>query len=128
MTKNTPWTRPQSFVRLAAVAASIVISGYAEAGSQPIPVSETVSTVGIDVNTPRGASKLYVRLKAASRRVCGDSRVGMEVPPISCSEDALGNAVRSANLPQLTLVYLRWHSIQTAQAFGVRIPALVAKR
>jgi UrcA family protein len=128
MNTNTPRLSARSFVRLAAVVASIAVSGYAEAGNQTVQVSETVSAVGIDVNTPKGARELYLRLKAASERVCTDHRVGLQPAPAGCVEDALGNAIRSVNGPQLTLVYLRSHSIQAAQAYGMRIPILVAQK
>ena len=128
MNTNAPRISAQSLARLAAVVASIALSGHAVAGDQPVRVSETVSAVGIDVNTPEGASKLYMRLKAASRRVCTDSRLGLEMPQVGCSEDALGNAIRSANRPQLTMVYLRSHTIQTAEAHGISIPILMADK
>ena len=128
MNTNAPCSSAQSFIRLAAVVASIALSGYAEADNQTVRVSETVSVVGIDLNTPEGARKVYMRLKAASRSVCGDSRLGLEMPHVGCDEDALGNAIRSANRPQLTMVYLRSHSIQTAEAHGIRIPLLVAEK
>jgi UrcA family protein len=128
MNTNAPCISARSFARLAAVVASIALSGYAEAGDQTVSVSETVSTVGIDLNTPEGARKAYIRLKIASRRVCGDSRLGLELPQVGCAEDALGNAIRSVNRPQLTMVYLRSHSIQTAEAHGIRIPILVADK
>ena len=128
MNTNAPFSSARSIVRLAAVVASIALSGYAEADSQSVNVSETVSAVGLDVNTPEGARKLYVRMKIASRRVCGDSRLGLEMPQVGCAEDALGNAIRSANRPQLTMVYLRSHTIQTAEAHGIRVPILVADK
>ena len=128
MNTNAPCISARSFVRLAAVVASIALSAYAEAGDQTVNVSETVSAVGIDLNTPEGARKLYMHLRAASRRVCGDSRLGLEAPRGGCAEDALGNAIRSVNRPQLTMVYLRSHSIQTAEAHGIGIPILVANK
>jgi UrcA family protein len=128
MNTHSPRIGRPSLVGRAAAVAAIVLSVSAAAGNQTMHVSEKVSTVGVNVNTPEGARKLYVRLKAASRRVCGDTRVGLEVPQASCSDDALGNAIRSANLPQLTMVYLRWHSVQTAQQHGIRIPLLVADK
>ena len=128
MNTNTSRLGARFFVRLAAVVASIAVSGYAEAGDQTVQVSKTVSAVGIDVNTPEGARELYVRLKAASQRVCSDRRLGLKLPEVGCAEDALGNAIRSVNRSQLTLVYLRSHSIQTAEAYGIRIPILVAAK
>ena len=128
MNTNAPRQSTRSFVRLAAVVACIAVSGYAAASDQTVQVSETVRMVGIDVNTPKGARDLYVRLKAASERVCTDHRVGLVSPPIRCVEDALGNGIRSVNAPQLTLVYLQSHGIRTAQAYGMRIPTLVAQK
>ena len=128
MNTNARRLNARSLVRLAAVVASIAVSGYAHAGNQTFQVSKTVSAVGVDVNTPEGARELYLRLKAASQYVCTDHRVGLEPPPVRCVEDALGNAIRSVDGPQLTLVYLRSHSIHTAQAYGMRIPIMVAAK
>jgi UrcA family protein len=128
MNTNASRVSAQSFIRLAAVLACVTLSGYAEAGDQTVNISQTVSAVGIDVNTPDGARKLYGRLESASRSVCSDHRTGVEPPQAGCADDALGNAIRSANRSQLTRVYLQSHSVQTAQAYGIRIPMLAANK
>ena len=75
------------------------------------------------------AVKLQARRRPLGRIANrGDSRLGLEQPRGGCAEDALGNAIRSVNRPQLTMVYLRSHNIQTAEAHGIRIPILVADK
>jgi len=128
MNTNAPYITPQFFLRLATIVVSLVLSGYAEAGDRPVQVSEAVSTIGLNLNTPEGARELYMRLKAASRRVCRDPRAIVEAASSRCADDALGRAVGSANRPQLTLIYLRYHSIQVAENHGIRIPFMVADR
>src|ERR1700722_4615279 len=48
--------------------------------------------------------------------------------PQGCYEKALGNAVRSANLPLLTLVYLATHTLQEAAAGGIGVPEMIAAK
>jgi hypothetical protein len=55
-------------------------------------------------------------------RIC-DTRVANVS---GCCEKAVGDAVRSANLPQLTLAYLRTHTPQEAAAHG--IPVVLAAK
>lgn len=116
---------------MAAVAACIALSGYAEAGDQTITVRQAVSTVGVDLNTLEGARKVYRQLQSAARDVCSNTKRLDLLPqlfPASCYEDALGNAIRSANSPQLTMVYLRSHSLDSAEAHGINLPATVVAR
>lgn len=108
--------------------AACVLSAPALADDGPIVVTKVVNARDVDVNTREGALKLYGRLTSAARRVCGDIRVGLALPTYApaCYEDALGNAVRSANRAQLTRVYLKTHTLEVAQTHGIAIPVLVA--
>ena len=45
-----------------------------------------------------------------------------------CYEKALGSAVRSANSPLLTQVYLQTHTPQEATALGIDVPVQVAAK
>ena len=130
MNTHTARIRAQSFVRFAALAACVALSAYAQAGDRMVTVAEAVSTVGIDLATPEGARTLYVRLKRAARSVCGPNQLGLEAPanPMACYEDSLGEAIRSVNQPQLTMVYLQSHSIETAEAHRISVPTLVASK
>ena len=40
-----------------------------------------------------------------------------------CYEKALADAIRSANLPLLTQVYLETHTLREAAAHGIDVPA-----
>jgi UrcA family protein len=109
--------------------AACVLSAPALADGEPIVVTKVVNARDLDVNTSEGALKLYDRLTSAARHVCGtDPRVGLAPPiyPRACYEDALANAVRSANRAQLTRVYLTTHTLEVAQTYGIDIPVLVA--
>ena len=106
-----------------------VLSAPAPADGGPIVGTKVVNARNLDVNTREGALKLYTRMKYAASMVCGsDYRVGLAPPNYSpaCYEDALGNAVRSANRAQLTRVYLATHTVEVAQTYGIGIPVLVA--
>ncbi len=45
-----------------------------------------------------------------------------------CYEKALGNAVRSANMPLLTQVYLETHTLREAAARGIDVPVQMAAK
>ena len=48
---------------------------------------------------------------------------------VDCEEAALGETVRSANLPQLTVAYLGVHTLQQAATHGIEVPgALIASK
>jgi UrcA family protein len=101
----------------------------AQASDREVTVAVSVRTAGLDLSQPAVAQKLYTRLANAAYLVCGSGkRVGLKpVDDVSgCCEKAVGDAVRSANLPQLTLAYLRTHTLQEAAAHG--IPVAVAAK
>jgi UrcA family protein len=119
-------------VCFAAVAACAVLSGpAAQANDHVFTIRLPVVTAGLDLRQPADARELYGRLKEAAGIVCGSgNRVGLE--PVadfkSCYEKALGNAIRSVHRPQLTMAYLRTHTLQDAATLGIDIPTLVAAK
>jgi UrcA family protein len=116
---------------LAALAACIVLSVPASADGPEVTVKISVSRAGLDVGQLTGAQKLYWRLQHAARFVCtrGD-RVALEPPPNpeACREKALAEAIRSANLPRLTQIYLATHSLRQGAALGIEVPAMIAAK
>jgi UrcA family protein len=128
---NTNASIAKAFLCVAGAAACALLSGPIQAGEQIVTIKESVSLAGIDASQPADARKLYSRVQKAAHIVCGPSnRVGLRsVDNIgACYEKALGDAVRSANLPQLTMVYLHTHSPEVAAARGIGIPVLVAAK
>ena len=131
MNTNASIVRAKAFLCIAAAVACALLSGPIQAEEQIVTIKESVSSAGIDANQPADARKLYSRLQKAAHIVCGPgNRLGLRAVPNleSCYEKALGDAVRSGNLPQLTMVYLRTHSPEVAAARGIRVPVLVAAK
>jgi UrcA family protein len=90
-----------------------------------------VSTQGLDLRQPPGAHEFYTRLQRAARVVCTHgNRVDLEPSPDpeGCYEKALGDAIRSANVPLLTQVYLATHTLREAPARGIDVPAQIAAK
>jgi len=113
-----------------AIAACALLSTPIQANEQTVDVSSAVTTAGLDVSQPAGAQKLYFRLLHAANLVCGHGlRVGLE--PVqnisSCIESTVAAAVRSANLPQLTMVYQKARAVQAAN-HGIEFPAIIAAK
>jgi UrcA family protein len=131
MNNNAPVFGAKIVLCIAAASACALLSGPIQAEEQIVTVKQTVSTAGVDPSQPADARELYGRLQTAAHIVCGSgNRVGLR--PVdnigACYEKALANAVRSANLPQLTTVYLRTHAPQDAAARGINVPALMAAK
>jgi len=131
MSTNSPSHNTVSFIVIAALAACAALAGPAQAGNREVTVRLAVSTAGLDLRQPAGARELYGRIQIAARVVCGSgNRVGLE--PVtdfgSCTEQALGDAIRSVNISQLTMVYLRMHTLQDASTRGIHVPAQVAAK
>ena len=116
--------RPRSVLGAAAVACTL-FAGNVTAKDRTITVAIHVSTQGLDLRQPAGARQFYTRLQRAARVVCthGD-RVGLEPSPDpeGCYEKALGDAIRSANVPLLTQAYLATHTLREAAARGIDVP------
>jgi len=115
----------------AAAVACTLLAGNVAAEGRPVTVAIHVSTQGLDLRQPAGAHEFYTRLQRAARVACthGD-RIDLEpLPdPQGCYEKALGDAIRSANVPQLTQVYLATHTVREAAARGIDVPAQIAAK
>jgi UrcA family protein len=115
----------------AAAVACTLFAGNVAADDRTVAVAIHVSTQGLDLKQPAGAHEFYTRLQRAARVVCthGD-RVGLEPSPDpeGCYEKALGDAIRSANVPLLTQVYLATHTLREAAARGIDVPAQIAAK
>ena len=91
----------------AVLVACTLFAGKVRAKDQEFTVAYRVTTQGLDLSQPVGAQELYSRLKHASQVVCTHGmRVDLEpvADESACYEKALGDAVRSVNLPLLTQV------------------------
>jgi UrcA family protein len=129
MNTNAPILRVvMPFICIAAVAACTDLSGP-QTRNQEVTIRSPVSTADLNLSGAAGARKLYGRLQAAARDICGD-RPGLQ--PVddfgSCYEKALGDAIRSVNLSQLTTVYLRTHTIGDAQTHCVDVTSRLAAK
>ena len=115
----------------AAVVACTLFAGEVAAEGRPVKVALQVSARGLDLNKPAGARELYSRLKNAAWIVCTRAnRAGLEPSPDpdACYELALGEAIRSANLPLLTQAYLETHLPRDAATYGIDVPVHVAAK
>jgi len=115
----------------AAIVACTFIAGSVAAKDQEFTVAYRVSTQGLDLSQPVGAHELYSRLMHAAQVVCTHGmRVDLKPVPDenACYEKALGDAIRSVNLPLLTLVYLETHTLRQAAARGIDVPVMIAAK
>jgi UrcA family protein len=113
----------------AAAVACTLLAGNVAASDHRITVAIHVSTQGLDLSQPAGAQQFYTRLQHAARVVCTHgNQVGLapSPDPEGCYEKALGDAIRSANVPLLTRVFLETHTLREAAARGIDVPAQVA--
>ncbi len=130
MNTNFSVLNAKAYICTAAVAACI-LSGPVQAKEHIVDVKLSVNTAGLDLKQPADARALYRRLQKVANIVCGHgNRVDLRAVPdfAACYERALGDAVRSANTPQLTIVYLKSHTLQDAATRGIEVPALVAAK
>jgi UrcA family protein len=119
------------FVLGATAIACTLFAGNVAAAGREVTVSIHVSTEGFDLSQPSGAQKFYERLKHAAEVACTHgNRVDLEpaADPAGCYEKALGGAIRSVNVPLLTLVYLETHTLWQAAALGIKVPAQIAAK
>jgi UrcA family protein len=111
------------------LAACGLLSAPVRAESHEVTVKISVSTADLDLRRPDGAREAYVRLYKAAYIACTHgARVDLQ-PPASfagCYEKALGDAIRSADVPRLTRLYLETHSLREAAAHGIVVPVQVA--
>ena len=129
MNTKAPVFSTNHFIGIALLAACGVLSAPVQAKSHEVTVKISVSTAGLDLSQPAGAREAYARLQKAAGIACTH---GMRVdlrPPASfagCYEKALGEAVRSAHRPQLTIVYLATHTLRDAATYGIEVPVQMA--
>ena len=115
----------------AALITCILFAGNVSAEGRPVTVALNVSTRGLDIETTAGARELYSRLKNAAWIACTRAnRTGLapSLVPNACSDNALGEAIRSAQVPLLVQAYLEKHSMGQAAAHGIYVPAQVAAK
>jgi UrcA family protein len=115
----------------AAAVACTLLAGNVAAKGHDVTVALHVSTQGLDLRQPAGAQKFYARIKHAAEVACTHGNRADLVPladPAGCYEKSLGEAIRSANLPLLTQVYLETHTLRQAAAHGIDVPAQVAAK
>ena len=111
--------------------AGALFAGNVAAQGHNVTVAIHVSTQGLDLHQPAGAQTFYARLQHAADVACTHgNRVDLApaLDPEGCYEKALGDAIRSANLPLLTQVYLVTHTLGEAAARGINVPAQIAAK
>jgi UrcA family protein len=118
----------QSLLGAAAVVCTL-FGGNVSAKDHSVTVAIAVSTQGLDLNQAADAQTFYTRLENAAWVACTrGNRVNLvPVDDVKgCYEKALGGAIRSANAPTLTQIYLATHTLQEAAARGIDVPAQMA--
>jgi len=126
MYTKTAVLRARSVLGAAAVACTLFAGSVAD---HEVIVAIHVSRQGLDLTQPAGAHQFYTRLRHAARVACTHgNRVDLAPAPDpeGCYEKALGDAIRSANVPLLARVYLETHTLREAAARGIDVPAQVA--
>jgi UrcA family protein len=128
MNPKTP-SMTARYVLGAAVVACTLYAGNVAAGNHEVTVAIHVSTQGLDLSQLAGTQEFYGRLKYAAYVACtrGD-RVGLApaADPKGCYEQSLADAIRSANAPLVTQIYLATHTLREALARGIVVPAAIA--
>jgi UrcA family protein len=115
----------------AAIVACILFAGAAAAKEHDVTVAYRVTTQGLDITQPAGAHQLYARLQHAAQVVCTHG-MRVDLKPLkdedACIENALADAVRSANKPLLTQAYLETHTLRQAAEHGIAVPMQLAAK
>jgi UrcA family protein len=130
MNIKTAVIRTHSTLGAVAIAGAL-FAGNAAAQGHDVTIAIHVSAQGLDLHQPAGAQKFYARLQHAADVACTHgNRVDLKPSsdPAGCYEKALGEAIRSANLPLLTQAYLETHTLRQAAAYGIQVPAPVAAK
>lgn len=121
----------RSIVGLAVVAGLLFASNAAAAADHNVAVVIHVSTGGLDLSRPTDARTFYARLKNAAWVACTRGN-RVDLLPVDdlkgCYESALGGAIRSANVPALTQIYLATHALEEAAGHGIKVPAQLAAK
>src|SRR5258708_22868080 len=131
MNIRAPILNAKAFTCVVALAACRLHSGQFTANERIVTLKVSVNTAGLDVSQPAGARQLYSRLQHAANVVCGNGmRVGLQTIGdfAGCVETAIGEAVPSAHLSQLTMLDLRTHTLQQATTHGIEVPVLTAAK
>jgi UrcA family protein len=131
MDTTSPVLNAKHFFCIAAVAACAILAAPVQARERIIRVQLSVSTAGLDLSQPAVAREVYGRLQRAARTVCGNE-LRLDAQPVTdlttCYERAIGGAIKSANRPQLTLVYMKTHTLQDAANRGIEVPVMVVAK
>jgi UrcA family protein len=126
-----PKTPVISAVLGAAAMACTVFAGSVAAQEHKVIVAIHLTTQGLDLSQPTDARTFYTRIKNAAWVACTRGN-RVDLLPVDdlkgCYEKALGGAIRSANVPTLTQIYLATHTLQEAAARGIDVPALIAAK
>ena len=115
----------------AAAVMCTLVAGKVSASDRDVTIAIQVNAHGLDLSQPAGAMELYQRIENAAYIACTRAdRVGLE--PASdergCHEKALGDAVRSVNVPLLTQAYLAKHTVREAMAHGIDLRTQLAAK
>lgn len=115
----------------AVIVASTLFAGAATAKEHDVTVAYRVTTQGLDLSQPAGAHQLYDRIQHAAQVVCTHG-MRVDLKPLkdedACIENSLAAAVRSANKPLLTQVYLETHTLRQAAEHGIDVAVQMAAR
>jgi UrcA family protein len=131
MNTNVAVVTAKAFICIPALTACAALSGPVQADGPVVAVKIPVSYSGLDLTQPTGAQELYRRLHEAAFIACTHgNRVDLQplADPAACYEKAIGDAVRSVKQPQLTVIYLKTHTLHEAATHGIEIPDLVAAK
>jgi UrcA family protein len=115
----------------AAAVMCTLVAGKVSAMDRDVTVAIQVNGQGLDLSQPLGAKELYRRIENAAYIACTRAdRVGLApaTDQFGCYEKALGDAVRSVNVPLLTQAYLATHTVREAMARGIDVPAQMAAK
>jgi len=115
----------------AATLACTFLAGTAAAKDHNVTVAIHVSTQGFDLTRTADAQTFYTRIENAAWIACTrGNRVNLlPVDDVNgCYQKALGGAIRSANAPRLTQLYLATHTLREAAARGIELPPQLAAK
>jgi UrcA family protein len=115
----------------AAAVICTLVAGKVSAMDRDVTVAIQANAQGLDLSKPEGARELYRRIKNAAYIACTrTNRVGLAPASdqFGCYEKALGDGVRSVNVPLLTQAYLATHTVREAMAHGIELPGQMAAK
>jgi len=114
----------------AATVACMLFAGSVSAGDKTVTIALQVSSEGLDLSQPNDAQTFYTRIERAARVVCTHGN-RVDLTPLvylkGCYEKAIGDAVRAANKPMLTQIYLTNHTLRDAAVYGIQPVQVAAK-